>query len=585
MQKCIKSKSNGIQNKKLFFKTFSLIIKAATCLLIIVLVSEIFIGFLQTGTLIAWQHAVNEAEHFLNHREDCLFLIFAFLLSFISYIAMDLFRMILESLYTLLNSQLSEFFQSKLHDKCRTINAIYFEDSELYNEIDRANKSIDGIVSLVGIVGVFLMAISRIVTLGTYVLFIKPLLALIVVLPIIPILITRVIRGRDLYRLNYVQSGERRECNYYHKCILKKETKTLLATSFFFKKWDYLYCKINKEEARVNRKISIVFTLMNVLKYSIYVIAIIIATAYMCNGSIDVGTFALIASMLGTTHATIEVVVSKTGDVSWNLRQIKDYFLFLEKSDDVISAPKQFERFIELNNVSFVYPNSNNNVLHNINLSIKRGEKIALVGENGAGKTTLAKIVLGIYNPTSGEILLDGKCKDNNTLIDGSVVFQDFCKYFFTLRENVAFGNISLIDEDEKLKFELSEFDFEIEKIGSSLDIQLGRDFDGIELSGGEWQKIALARGFIKNSDFIILDEPNSGLDPLAESKMVRRLLKMLADYTGIIITHRIGIATLADRIIVLENGEIVEEGAHDELLKKDGKYQLMFNTQANIYK
>ncbi|MCM1244752.1 MAG: ABC transporter ATP-binding protein/permease [Roseburia sp.] len=583
MQKCIMSKNNGTKDRRLFLRTFSLIVKAAPRLLILVFVSELLIGLLQTGTLVAWKYAINAAEYFINERQNYLSLLLAFGISLLSYVAMDLFRMILESFYTLLNNQLSEFFQSKLYDKCKVINAIYFEDSELYNEIDRANKSIGGMISLVGTIGVLVMAVSRIATLGTYVLFTKPFLAVLVVLPIVPILITRITRGKDLYRLSYEQSENRRECDYYRKCILSKETKTLLAVPYFSEKWDILYRKINREEKKVNKKSSLLFALMNLLKYSIYIIAIIIAAMYLFDGSIDIGTFALIASMLGTTHATIEVAVSKSGDIVGSLRHAKDYFSFLDKSDDVLNEKNQFESLIKLDHVSFSYPNSDKNAIYNLDLSIRRGEKIAIVGSNGAGKTTLAKIILGLYNPTHGKILIDDKCRLDNTLIDCSTVFQSFYKYFFTLRENIAFGNLDLLDKDEELLSLLDEFDFGLVKTESSLDVQLGREFDGIELSGGEWQKIALARGFAKKSNFIILDEPNSGLDPLTESKMFQRFMQLLTNSTGIIITHRIGIAAIADRIVLLKNGQIEEEGTHEELMQKNGEYRMMFETQASM--
>lgn len=585
MQKCTTSRNSGTQNRKLFFRTVSLIVKAAPYLLLASFTCELLIGFLQTATLVAWQYIVNTVDHFITYRDNYGILVFALILSLCCYVTMKLFCMLLESFYTMLYNKLSEFFQLKLYDKCRKINAIYFEDSELYNEIDRANQSIGGMTSLVGIIGVFVMAGSRIASLGTYVLLAKPLFALIVVLPIVPILLTRIIRGRDLYRLNYEQSENRRECNYYRRCVSQKETKTLLAASYFSEKWDTLYREINEEEKRVNKKHSIIFSLMNLLKYSIYIIAIITAAVYLYDGSIDVGMFALITGMLGTTHATIEVVVSRSGDIAGSLRYANDYFYFLDKSDDIADEKNRFEHEIELNGVSFSYPNSDKKVLHDINLSIKRGEKIALVGVNGAGKTTLAKIILGLYNPTQGEILFDGKKRKNNTLADCSAVFQNFCKYFFTLRENVAFGNIDAIREDAELSGELAAFDFDLAKAKNSLDTQLGREFEGVELSGGEWQKIALARGFLKKSDFIILDEPNSGLDPLTENKMFCRFLELLKNRTGIIITHRIGAASLADRILLLENGQIAEEGTHAELMGKQGKYFTMFEAQASMYK
>lgn len=585
MHECIKNKSNGMSNKKLLFKTFSIIFKAAPCLLFIVFACEFFIGVIQTGTLIVWQYLVNVAEQFISNRDNYALLIFVLVLSLCSYVVMDLFRMLLESLYTLLNNRLTEFFQSKLYDKCRFVNTIYFEDSELYNKIDRANKSISGMISLVGIIGVFVMAVSRISTLGTYVLHAKPALVLIIVLPIVPILLTRIIRGKDLYNLNYKQSENRRECNYYRKCIFGKETKTTLAISYFQQKWDDLYREINMSEMLVNRKLSFIFACLNLLKYSIYIFAIAISAIYLFDGSIDVGMFALVTGALGTTHATIEIVVSKTGDVAGTLRYAKDYFDFINMSYDTINEKNKFKCAIKLDKVCFAYPKSKKNVLCNIDLSVKYGEKIALVGANGAGKTTLAKIILGLYNPSSGQILIDDKARLKNSLVDGSAVFQNFCKYIFSLRENVAFGNIDDINNDKELLEKLEEFDFDISKMGISLDTQLGREFEGIELSGGEWQKIALARGFLKKSDFIILDEPNSGLDPLTESKLFHRFVELLKNSTGIIITHRIGIAALADRIVVLENGQIIEEGTHAELMNKHGRYCKMFETQATMYK
>lgn len=289
--------------------------------------------------------------------------------------------------------------------------------------------------------------------------------------------------------------------------------------------------------------------------------------------------------MLGTTHATIEVVVSKSGDIAVSLCSAKDYFSLLNKSSDILEDRNEFIRSVELNNICFSYPNSNEMALYNISLSIKQGEKIALVGANGAGKTTLAKVILGLYNPTHGEIWFDDRIRVDNMLVECSAVFQNFSKYFFTLRENVAFGDISQINEDKVLLNELTKFDFDLSKLDISLDTKLGREFEGMELSGGEWQKIALARGFIKKSNFIILDEPNSGLDPLNESVMFNQFMELLKNCTGIIITHRIGIASLADRIILLENGRILEQGTHGELMKRRGRYSEMFETQSNMYK
>lgn len=586
MQKCIMSNGNGIINRlKLLVRTLSLVFKSAPFFFIIVLISELLTGLLQTLILIAWQYVVNNAEKFILKQTSFKILFLSLIASLLAYIFMDLFRMVLESFYTLLNSKLSERLEESLYDKCKKTNAIYFENSELYNQIDRAKKAISRIVSLSSLIGIFVMAFGRISTLGAYVFLSKPIFALIVILPIVPILVTRIVRGRDLYRLNYSQSEKRRECGYYKDCINAKETRTLRATQFFWEKWDTLYCEIIDEEKRVNGKLSIVFLLMNLIKYSIYILAIIIAAIYLFNGSIDIGMFALITGMLGTTHATIEIVVSRSGDLGGILKYANDYFMFLDKSGDIETNKELFDTAIELKDVCFSYPNSSNFAINHISMTIKAGEKIALVGVNGAGKTTLAKIIAGLYNPSSGKVTYNNKQRPDNVMIDCALVFQDFCKYYLTLRENVSFGEISSLDKDDELKKSLAWFDFDLKKVNDSLDTQLGREFEGVELSGGEWQKIALSRGFIRKSNLVLLDEPNSNLDPLTEGKVFKSFLELLNDKTGIIITHRLGIASLADRIILMDKGEIVEEGTHDELMKTEGQYKKMYLAQANMYR
>lgn len=586
MQKCITSNGNGIISRiKLLPRTFSLIFRSAPLFLFIVLISELLIGLLQTLILIAWQYVVNTAEKLILKQTSFEILLLSLAVSFLAYIFMDLFRMVLESFYTLLNSKLSERLEDKLYDKCKKLNVLYFENSDLYNQIDRAKNAIRGIVSLTSIIGIFVMAFGRISTLGTYVLWTKPIFALIVILPIVPILITRIVRGRDLYRLNYTQSEKRRECGYYKGCINNKETRTLRAAPFFWKKWDSLYCELRNEEKKVNRKLSIVFLLMNLFKYSIYILAISIAAKYLFEGSIDVGMFALITGMLGTTHATIEVVVSRSGDIAGSLKYANDYFVFLDKSGDIEINKEVFRTAIELKDVCFSYPNADNAAINHINLKIEQGEKIALIGVNGAGKSTLAKIIAGLYNPSAGEIIYNGEQRPDNVMIDCAMVFQNFCKYYLTLRENAAFGDINSLNNDEDLINSLKWFDFDLKKVNHSLNTQLGRNFDGVELSGGEWQKIALSRGFIRKSNLVLLDEPNSGLDPLTESKVFKIFIELLNDKTGIIITHRIGIASIVDRVIIMDNGGILEEGTHDELIRSDGHYKKMYLTQANVYK
>ena len=228
------------------------------------------------------------------------------------------------------------------------------------------------------------------------------------------------------------------------------------------------------------------------------------------------------------------------------------------------------------------YPNSPNVVLNNINLNIKKGERVAIVGANGSGKSTLVKLISKLYEVKENSILYNGISLNNyneaqlkNCI---AVLFQDFTKYEMTVRENVGFGNIESIDNDENMKKALDKASA---TFISNLDEQLGLWFqDGRQLSGGQWQKIAIARTFFRDASLYILDEPSSALDPIAEKEVIDMFLKMTEDKIGIFISHRLSTAMLADRIIVMNEGEIVGNGTHQELIKNNFVYKKMYELE-----
>ena len=246
---------------------------------------------------------------------------------------------------------------------------------------------------------------------------------------------------------------------------------------------------------------------------------------------------------------------------------------------------------ITLDNVSFSYNDKDGQVLKNISLKIEKGEKIALVGYNGAGKTTLIKLIMRLYDISSGEIKMNGlNIKDYNIeqyRHNIGVIFQDFNVYAASVKENVVMDICDDV-ETEKIENVLNESGFSerLQSMKNGVNTQLTKEFDddGINLSGGENQKIAIARSFYKNSKLIILDEPSSALDPIAEYNFNKYLLKAAKDCTVIFISHRLSTTRGADKIYMLEQGEIVEQGSHSELLKNDGKYAQMWRAQANKY-
>jgi len=264
-----------------------------------------------------------------------------------------------------------------------------------------------------------------------------------------------------------------------------------------------------------------------------------------------------------------------------------DYFTIPTETDGNTEY-KSFKDRIAVDNIHFRYNGSTRDALSGFSCEIKKGEHVVIVGENGSGKTTFSKLLTGAYLPTEGSVTYDNQSTEElsrKSLYDHiSVVSQDFVHYNFTLGENIGISDLKRKDNKamEKLLAEVAGDEF-LGKVGG-LDTQLGREFGGKELSGGEWQKVAIARGLWKESDIIILDEPTSALDPLVEYDILSKFVEMIKDKTSVIISHRVGICRTADKIIVMTNGRMVECGRHEELLKNGGEYSHIWNEQAKWY-
>jgi ATP-binding cassette subfamily B protein len=259
---------------------------------------------------------------------------------------------------------------------------------------------------------------------------------------------------------------------------------------------------------------------------------------------------------------------------------------------DAGAAVVQAERGIRFDGVGFAYPGQDKFALRGINLFIPAGQSLALVGHNGAGKTTFIKLLSGLYQPTEGRILLDGQ--DLRTLPEEvlqrriGVVFQDFNQYQFSVRENIAFGSVEHLADEPRIERAVQRGGAEeiVRGLPSGLETMLGRWFQkGVELSGGQWQRVALARAFMREqADILILDEPTAALDAEAEHQVFQRFAELSAGRTALLISHRFPTVRMADRIVVLEGGGIVEQGSHDELLAAGGRYASLFALQAKGY-
>ncbi|OGM25894.1 hypothetical protein A2962_00435 [Candidatus Woesebacteria bacterium RIFCSPLOWO2_01_FULL_39_61] len=319
----------------------------------------------------------------------------------------------------------------------------------------------------------------------------------------------------------------------------------------------------------------------------------------MLGGTLGVGQFTLVFQQTLNLAFSSEDILNQYSSISARNKFIDKYFDFME-TDRIIKSPPNLTDLprdphpplIEVKNVSFKYPSTERYILKDFNLTIRSGEKIALVGENGAGKTTLIKLLLRFHDVTEGEVLINGvniKEVDLDKWHEEiGALFQDFIKYQFTFKENVYFGDLS---KPKKIKFlklaiEQSGADKFIDTLPEGRNQILGKMFEGgIDLSGGQWQKLALARAFYRNAPILILDEPTSAIDAKAEYEIFQKVQNLQKDKTVVIISHRFSTVRSADRILVLEGGKIIEEGNHRELMEKEGLYEELFTIQAQGYK
>ncbi|MDP4248083.1 MAG: ATP-binding cassette domain-containing protein, partial [Bacteroidota bacterium] len=311
-----------------------------------------------------------------------------------------------------------------------------------------------------------------------------------------------------------------------------------------------------------------------------------------------IGDLTFLAGSFRQLRSLLEGILTRFTSVSQGAIYLRDLFEFFDIKPRIVIKPHPHpfptpirEGWI-FENVGFKYSNSDRWANRHLNFTLRAGEKLALVGENGAGKTTLVKLLARLYDPTEGRILLDGidlREYDPAALrMQIGIIFQDFLRYQMTFAQNIAVGNIAEKEDRERIIFSAKQSlaDSLIEKLPGKYDQALGRRFNqGVDLSGGEWQKVALARAYMRDAQLLILDEPTAALDARSEYEVFQRFADLTRGRSAVLISHRFSTVRMADRILVLEKGELVEIGSHEELLRKEGRYAELFNLQARGYR
>ena len=443
----------------------------------------------------------------------------------------------------------------------------------------------------IGCVKELVAAVGIMLIVGGY----SPILIVTGLVGLIPGICSKAYFVKKLTELNRRQSSIRRRCDYLWGLLANKdsvkEMRVMGFDEYIRNKWQQTNVERVQESLDVNldigKKQLFGITIDNIF----YGLNLAIALWLMIQGKIDIGGFAACISAFAIYHQEMNGFIGSVTELAklyYIIEDYYDYFTIPTEADGTVNY-QPFEDSIVAKDVHFVYSGSDKEALSGLNLDIKKGEHVVIVGENGSGKTTFSKLLTGAYMPSRGQVCYDAQSTGNlkrKSLYDHiSVVSQDFVRYPFTLRENIGIGNLKCMGDTaamERLVCDVAGEEF-LDKIGG-LDVQLGREFGGTELSGGEWQKVAIARGLWKESDIIILDEPTSALDPLVEYDILTKFVEMIKDKTSVIISHRVGICRTADKIIVMKDGRAVECGKHEELLVAGGEYSRIWSEQAKWY-
>jgi len=377
-----------------------------------------------------------------------------------------------------------------------------------------------------------------------------------------------------------------------------KEVKIFGLSDFVIDRFKQLSNRFYADNRRLNISRSVWGTFFALLGSAGYYGAYVVIILETITGKITIGELTFLAGSFKQLRALLEGILSRFTSVSQGAVYLRDFFEFFEIQPRILPPvkarpfPKPMREGFVFEDVGFKYINSDKWANRHLSFTLHAGEKLALVGENGAGKTTLVKLLARLYDPTEGRILLDGHDLKEYNLeelrFNTGIIFQDFLKYQMSFAQNIATGNINQLENRPLIidSAHQSLADVLAEGLPGKYDQMLGRRFNqGIELSGGEWQKVALARAYMREAQFLILDEPTAALDARAEYEVFLRFADLTKGKTAVLISHRFSTVRMADRILVLEKGELMEIGSHEELLKKGGRYAELFQLQAAGYR
>jgi len=501
----------------------------------------------------------------------------------------------------LLGDLFSNYTSMRIMRHATTLDLDQFEDSVFYDKLERARQQTVGRSILLSQVMSQVQDLISMAFLLTGLIAFNPWLILLLLVAIIPSFLGESYFNSQNYALTRSQTPERRELDYVRYLGASdetaKEVKIFGLADFIINRFKSLSDKFYADNSKLAVKRSSWGTFFSILGSIGYYAAYGYIIYQTVTGRSTVGMLTFLAGSFRQLSTLMENMLNRFTTVSQGAVYLNDFLEFFEIKPKInISAnplpfPAPIQKGFTFEDVGFQYHNSDTWANRHLNFTLHPGEKLALVGENGAGKTTLVKLLARLYDPTEGRILLDGvdlkNYKIEDLRLNLGIIFQDYLRYQMTLSQNIAVGNISQINNEPLIRKAAQESlaDALAEKLPGHYEQALGRRFNnGVELSGGEWQKVALARAYMKEAQVLILDEPTAALDARAEYEVFQRFAELTRGKSAVLISHRFSTARLADRILVLDKGAVLEIGTHNELLARDGRYAELFRLQAMGY-